>query len=110
MRSARCWRWERAGRQGVEDDLVRVLIQLLDPLAVDVLLPGRSQHIDEPRFADRATDHLRGERDIAENAREVPRRPGMLSLFLDDEPGECYDVPFHLRLRPERSSGFDPSP
>ena len=67
------------------DRLVREDVQLLDLLALHVDRAGGAEHVREPRADDGLVDHLRGQRDIEQQAGELPTGLGMLSLLLEHE-------------------------
>jgi hypothetical protein len=69
-------------------DLVGEGVELLDRLAVHVLVPCGPQDVDEPGLVHLAPDHLGRQRDVVEQIRELAGRVGMLPLLLDQEAGD----------------------
>src|SRR6185295_8290404 len=66
---------EEAGAAEADlEAVLRVVVELLDLLAVDVLVAGGAQDVDEPRAADLAGDHLDGEDELPQQRGELPRR------------------------------------
>ena len=103
---------ELAGRaEHAIDHFVRELIELLDLFAMNVLAARVAKDVDEARANDLAVDHLRRERDVVEDARELAAGLGMLALLLEDELGERDRAGRHRRQswRPVTSSGPRPA-
>ena len=69
----------------LDDDLVGEHVELLLHLALHVLVVGGAEDVGEPRAADLVGDHLGGERQVVQDARELTRRFRVVALFLDDE-------------------------
>ena len=84
------FRRHRAQATGVihrlDDDLVRYDVELLLNFALHVLGVRRAEDVGETGHADLAGDHLRGERDVVQDAGELAGGLRMLALLLDDEP------------------------
>ena len=106
------FRRHRAQATGVihrlDDDLVRYDVELLLNFALHVLGFRRAEDVGETGHADLAGDHLRGERDVVQDAGELAGGLRMLALLLDDEPLDGDDrrcgVSDHAVLRSLASS------
>ena len=79
----------------LEDDLLRECVELLDLLAVDVLLAGAPEDVDEPGHVDLARDDLGGERDVVEERGEAARGARVQALLVDDVPVDRDDFAAH---------------
>src|SRR5688500_18473563 len=82
--------------EGAEDDVVRVLVELLDRVAMDVDDARLTHDVDEPGAPDFAGDHLRRQREVIEDGAQRPGRLGELALFIHDVALNGDDGPFHL--------------
>jgi hypothetical protein len=69
----------------LDDDLVGEDIQLLLCLALHVLQIGGAEDVSQSRASHLVGDHLGGQSQIVQKARELTRRLGVELLLLDDE-------------------------
>ena len=69
----------------LDDDLVRHHVQLLLHFALHVLRVRRPENVGQTGAAHFVGDHLRGEREVVQDAGELARRFRMETLLLDDE-------------------------
>jgi hypothetical protein len=69
----------------LDDRLVGEDVELLLHLPLNVLVVGRAENVDEAGAANLARDHLRREREVVQDSRQLPGGLRVLPLLLDDE-------------------------
>ena len=80
---------ELPGRaQHLVDHVVGEDVELLDLLAVHVLVAREAEDVHQPGARHLAIDHLRRERHVGQHAGELAARPGVQALLLEEELAE----------------------
>jgi len=88
-----------AALEEAQQHVVRVLVELLHALALDVLHAGVAQHVEESGPLDAIGDHLRRAGDVGQQSAEFARRVGKATLLRGDVPLDRDQVVAHGILR-----------
>src|SRR5262245_17441936 len=74
--------------KGANETVVRLLVQFLDSLTLDIGLTGQTQYVNEARMAHISSDDLGRQRELSHDGREFPGGRRLAGLFFNDMSGQ----------------------